>query len=91
MVQYTTFEHIPVVFPNVFSTISFNNIVDPYYAVLSPKWLARSWELFTLNPLSLKHLCHLITSLLEHFTKPRSINFRVSVGVILVVAQCLIM
>ena len=34
-------------------------------------------------------LCHLITSFLEHFTEPRSINFRMSIGVIPVVARCL--
>ena len=41
------------------------------------------------NFLPTRLLCHLITSRLEQFTEPGPINFRMSIGVIPIVARCL--
>ena len=41
------------------------------------------------NFLPTRLLCHYITSRLEQFTEPDPINFRMSIGVIPIVARCL--
>ena len=69
MVGYTTFENIPVI-SLIFRMVFLQSLLT----ILQINAISRSvlndrpfiGELFTLESRSLKHLCHLITSLLEN-------------------------